>query len=157
MYYATCEDLDQATTAKTENHVGMQQMVAEDECSVDKPILKAKVCRKDTKFPHHHLPQRMKSNAPHFCRMSLLQQKKVVLPRKRSLEIATGANDDKTFLSFDDYLEDDEGHTMESDKHYDNAEEPDSSVLKLYELLATALHQIILHQYIYAYMHREYI
>ena len=103
--YASCVDLDQATTAKTENHVGMQQMVAEDECSVDEPIPKAKESRKDTEFPCHHLPQRMKSNAPLFRRKSqLVQQKKVVLPRKRSLGIATGANDDNTFPSFDDYL-----------------------------------------------------
>ena len=137
IYYASCVDLDQATTAKTKNHVGMQQMVAEDECSVDELIPKAKESRKDTEFPRHHLSQRMKNNAPLFRRKSqLVQQKKVVLPRKRSLGIATGANDDNTFPSFDDYLEDDEGNTMESDKHYDNAEEPDSSVLELYELLS---------------------
>ena len=92
MYYASCVDLDQATTAKTENHDGMQQMVAEDECSVDEPIPKAKESRKDTEFPRHHLPQCMKSNAPLFRRKSqLVQQKKVVLPRKRSLGIATHA------------------------------------------------------------------
>ena len=105
-------------------------MVAEDECSVDEPIPKAKLSRKDTDFPRHHLPQRMKNNAPHIHWKSLVQQKKVILPRKRSLGIATGANDDNAFPSFDaDCLEDDEGNAMESDKHYDNAEEPDSSVL----------------------------
>ena len=115
-------------------------MVAEDECSIDEPIPKAKESRKDTEFPRHHLSQRMKNNAPLFRRKSqLVQQKKVVLPRKRSLGIATGANDDNTFPSFDDYLEDDEGDTMESDKHYDNAEEPDSSVLELYYELLSAL------------------
>ena len=66
MYYVTCDDLDKTRTAKTENHVGMQQMVADDECSVDEPIPKAKLSRKDTWFPRHHLPQCMKNNAPHI-------------------------------------------------------------------------------------------
>ena len=48
---------------------------------------------------------------------------KKVLSRRRSLGIATGATDDNGFPSFDDYLQDDEGNTMESDKHYDNVQE----------------------------------